>query len=106
MADKRDNAGDEKQLIALMSPLKSMELQIGENVFEALRQDDTVAVLSIVSETGGEQRIISVPLDAKLLARVQELLGASDVAESPRVPCVGFHCPRPIEDDSGRKENK
>ena len=60
---------EKKQLAAFMSPLKSMELQIGEHVFEALQQEDTVAVLSVVSSAAGQQRIVSVPLDQNLLKR-------------------------------------
>lgn len=103
--DTPDSPEGRDQLMAMMSPLKSMELQIGEHVFEALQHENTVGVLSFVSVAGGEQRITSVPLDAALLSRVQELLLQSNVKQSPRVPCIGFHCPRPIEGELDQKED-
>lgn len=105
MSDQDKAPSKEKQIRAMMSPLKSMELQIGEHVFEALQQDETVGVLSFVNAVDGEQRIFSVPLNADLLGRVQELLGESNIEDSPRVPCVGFHCPRPIEGELNQKED-
>jgi len=103
--DETSDSNRDQKLVGMMSPLKSLELQIGENVFGALQQDNTVAVLSIVNAEQGEQRIISVPLDAQLLQRVQELLVESDVQASPRVPCVGFHCPRPINEEPPNQDD-
>jgi hypothetical protein len=76
-----------------VTPLISLEHQVGAHVIHALQQDSTVAVLTtVMSGPGGSQCIVSVGLDAARMEQVQQLLAESTSDEVPRVPCVGFHC--------------
>jgi len=38
--DEISDSNRDQKLVGMMSPLKSLELQIGENVFEALQQNN------------------------------------------------------------------
>ena len=75
-----------------ITPLISIERQVGAHVIHALQQEHTVAVLTtVVPGPDGSQCIVSVGLNADHMEDVQQLLADSQQIE-PRVPCVGFHC--------------
>lgn len=84
---------DGEAMQQFISPLISMEHQVGRHVIHALQQRQHVAVLTTVMPgPGGHEAIVSVGLDAQRLQRVQELLDEAPEAEVARVPCIGFHC--------------
>lgn len=88
--EKQPQPGMARQFV---TPIKSIEQQVGEHVIGALQQEQTVGVLTtVVIAADGGQRIISVGLDTNQLERVNELLCEAPEPESNQVPCVGFHC--------------
>jgi hypothetical protein len=84
---------DVRQLPHFVSPLRSIEQQVGENIMQALHHDDTVAVLTTVVMGGdGVQRIVSAALDPHLMSEVQAILASAQAERQEEVPCIGFHC--------------
>jgi hypothetical protein len=85
---------DPRQPQALVSPLKTIELQVGEHVVRALQVEHTVAVVTtVIVSPDGSQSIVSMPLDDGQMSHVQQLLAeVAPSSEAGRVPCVGFHC--------------
>lgn len=80
----------------IVTPLTSMETQVGAHVIQALEQTETVAVITMV--TGGRtgQQIISIPLDDHDMENVHALLQRLDGQDAPETDqCVGFHCEFP-----------
>jgi hypothetical protein len=76
-----------------VTPLKSIQQQVGESVIHALQHEETMAVLTTVMAIGdGSQQIVSVGLDQSQMEKINELLRQSQEAACERVPCVGFHC--------------
>jgi hypothetical protein len=76
-----------------VSPIKSIEQQVGEHVIGALQQEQTVGVLTtVVVGTDGGQNIMSVGLDTNQLESVNQLLSQVSEPQESHVPCVGFHC--------------
>jgi altronate dehydratase len=91
---------DEDALRQYVSPLVSMEHQVGTHVINALQQAQTVAVLTtVVPGPGGHEAIVSVGLSAERLEQVHELLEQAQETDVARVPCVGFHCFQPPRDE-------
>ena len=95
--DQRDSALARRQVDtpqAIVSPLKSMQLQVGEHVVRALQIEHCIAVLTtVIASPDGSQSIISMPLDEGQMSHVQQLLAELEpIGEGDRVPCVGFHC--------------
>lgn len=89
-----------------ITPLKSIEQQVGEHVIAALQMPDTVGVLSaVVIGPAGGQHVVSTPLDPELLTEVQDLLAKASREKAGEVPCVGFHCHlKHRREDEGQKE--
>ena len=76
-----------------VTPLASIEQQVGTHVTAALQHPDTVAALSTVAmRQDGTQCIVSVGLDAEAMEQVQMLLQSAQQANKRRIPCIGFHC--------------
>jgi hypothetical protein len=98
-SDLAKKAGELRQVV---TPLVSLEQQVGAHVIHALQQQDTVAVLTTVMPgPNGSQCIVSVGLNADRMDDVQQLLAESQLPEVERVPCVGFHCFVQPKDDNG-----
>ena len=83
---------------ALISPLKSIELQVGEHVVHALQLEHTgEGLTTVLAAPDGSQSIISMPLNERQMSLVQQLLAElGPIGEGDRVPCVGFHCYLPL----------
>jgi hypothetical protein len=97
----------ENALPQFVSPLITLDHQVGAHVIHALKQDNTVAVLTTVMPgPGGTQVIASVGLDAALLGQVHELLEQAQSDQEAGVPCVGFHCFLPPQPDSPPGKDK
>lgn len=76
---------------AFITELKSIEVQVGENVVQALRHQTAAAVLTFVQPSPeGGQRMVTIPVDLETLAQIQELLQEPPARQE--VPCIGFHC--------------
>ena len=76
-----------------ITPLASLEQQVGAHVIHALQHPGTIAVLStVVAGMDGSQQIVSFGLDANRFGQVQELLAASMEDQKRSVQCMGFHC--------------
>jgi hypothetical protein len=95
----------ENALPQFITPLASLEQQVGGHVIHALQHPGTIAVLStVVAGIDGGQQIVSIGLDADRFVQVQELLSASMEDQKRRVKCMGFHCQfvdddRDVDDD-------
>jgi len=77
----------------LVTPLRPIAHQVGEHVLHALNQEETVAVLTTVTNSKNGQQVVSIPLTSIQVQQVHELI--QDIHESnepERIPCVGFHC--------------
>jgi|SRR5690606_18528572 len=86
-----EEAGAPSGRPAFITELKSIEVQVGENVVQALRHQTAAAVLTFVQPSPeGGQRMVTIPVDLETLAQVQELLQAPPARQE--VPCIGFHC--------------
>lgn len=97
---------DRKQLQQFVTTIKSAETQVGEHVIQALRHDDTVAVLTtVVVGPDGQQRVVSAALDPDLMDQVQSLLVRAEEERKEEEPCFGFHCLIKPKDDKDRKES-
>jgi hypothetical protein len=83
---------DVQQIRHLVTPLRTLEQQVGAHVVAALQTQDTVAVVTAVVNTPEGQRIISAALNPDQMARVQEMLGEAAQQRAEEIPCVGFHC--------------
>lgn len=83
---------DTEQLRHLVTPLRTLEQQVGSHVVHALQTENTVAVVTAVVNTPDGQRIISAALDPQQMQLVQDLLGEAAQQREERIPCVGFHC--------------
>ena len=76
-----------------VSDLSTLRDQVGEHVMNALSDEDNVAVLStVLVDRMGQQRILSIGLDAKMLSRVRDMVMSKREEKTQRIPCVGFHC--------------
>ena len=75
--------------------------QVGEHVLQALRNEQVVAVIStIVPGVGpGADRIVSMPLNAQMMAGIDQLLNGVKVIpeEEFEARCIGFQCQIPEE---------
>ena len=81
-----------------VSPLLSLPLQIGQHVMSALNHEDTIAVLTTVTGSKSGQRLVSIPLNARQVSEVEQLMAVVDENDTPETsPCVGFHCDFPPE---------
>lgn len=90
---RADGATKPGELRQFVTPLISLEQQVGGHVIHALQQPETVAVLTtVVPGPNGSQCIVSVGLNADHMEDVQQILAESRLPENERVPCVGFHC--------------
>ena len=88
-----EGEGDEEGgLPQFITPLTSIEQQVGSHIVNALQHPGTVAVLSTVAVGRGGQNIVSVGLDAELLGQVEQFLLEAKEDRTQRVPCIGFHC--------------
>jgi len=76
----------------LVTEIHTIEEQVGRHVITALRHNGTVAVLTAVLPGPSGERIASVPLNAELWMKVQELLAEVGEEHAQDVPCVGFQC--------------
>ncbi len=84
---------DEAQIKHFVTQIKSSEHQVGEHIIGALKDPDTVAVLTaVVIDPSGGQRIVSAALDPDMLVQVQEILHRAEKERAEEIPCVGFHC--------------
>ena len=87
------NKVDTQQLRQFVTTIKSAEQQVGENIITALRNDNTVAVLTtVVLSPDGQQRVVSAALDPELMSDVQQLLARAQQEREAEEPCFGFHC--------------
>lgn len=76
-----------------VSDLSTLRDQVGEHVMNALSDEDNVAVLStVLVDRMGQQRILSIGLDAQMLSRVRDMVMSKREEKTQRIPCVGFHC--------------
>ena len=83
-----------------VTPLNSLESQIGTHVMAALGHPNTVAVVTMVTGSNTGQQIVSMPLDSEDMGQVHALLAQVDASEEPhREKCVGFHCSYPEGSD-------
>jgi len=90
----------EPALPQFITPLASLEQQVGGHVITALQHPGTIAVLStVVAGMDGSQQIVSIGLDPGRFSEVQDLLAASMEDQKRRVKCMGFHCQFVDEDD-------
>lgn len=84
---------DQQQLQHFVTTIKSAEQQVGENIIEALRHEDTVAVLTtVVVGADGLQHLVSAALSPQLMSQVQALIMKAQQERVEEEPCVGFHC--------------
>ena len=80
-------------LMQFVTPLRTIEQQVGSHTITALQHPQTVAVLSTVAMgQDGTQRIVSIGLDPQMLGQVEQLLHSATEQQKRRVPCIGFHC--------------
>ena len=87
-----------------ITPLHPIVLQVGEHVISALKQEETVAVLTTITGSNLGQQVISIPLKAEHVQQVHQLIEEIHNSEEPeQVPCVGFHC---LIDEDTEKEVK
>lgn len=89
VADPKDEGG----LVQMVSPLQSVNEQIGGHVLGALQRPNTVAVLSTILPGLGPDRVVSVPLSPAQFQAVQALL--AQIAEvtpaaGPARKTIGF----------------
>jgi len=93
-----------KQIGPVMSALSPITEQVGEHVLQALRSEEIVAVIStIVPGVGpGADRIVSMPLNAQMMAGIDQLLhGVQALPEEDfEARCIGFQCQIPKEEES------
>ncbi len=84
---------DRERLQQFVTKIRTAEQQVGENIIQALKHDDTVAVLTtVVMGPDGQQCVVTAALDPKLMSQVQELLVRASKEREEEEPCVGFHC--------------
>lgn len=83
---------DPEQIRTLITPLRTLEQQVGAHVVAALQTENTVAVVTAVVNTPDGQRIVSAALDPVQMANVQQMLGEAAQQRDEEIPCVGFHC--------------
>ena len=89
--EKKDEATE--GIPSFITPLQPIMRQIGEHVLTALEEDETLAVLTTITESPAGQQVISIPLTSDHLKQVHDLLEEIHQSNEPqRVPCVGFHC--------------
>ncbi|KLU06609.1 putative transmembrane protein [Rhodopirellula islandica] len=87
------NPPDNAQLTQFVTTIKNAEQQVGENIIEALKHPGSVAVLTTaVLGPDGQQRVLSMALDADRMSQVQEMLESSMEEREDEEPCYGFHC--------------
>ncbi|WP_039961835.1 hypothetical protein [Rhodopirellula europaea] len=87
------NPPDSAQLTQFVTTIKNAEQQVGENIIEALKHPGTVAVLTTaVLGPDGQQRVLSMALDADRMSQVQEILQTSVEEREDEERCYGFHC--------------
>lgn len=87
------NPPDSAQLTQFVTTIKNAEQQVGENIIEALKHPGSVAVLTTaVLGPDGQQRVLSMALDADRMNQVQEILQSSVEERENEEPCYGFHC--------------
>ncbi|WDQ16918.1 hypothetical protein [Rhodopirellula sp. P2] len=87
------NPPDSAQLTQFVTTIKNAEQQVGENIIEALKHPGSVAVLTTaVLGPDGQQRVLSMALDADRMSQVQEMLESSMEEREDEEPCYGFHC--------------
>ena len=85
-------------IVHAISPITE---QVGEHVLQALRNEQIVAVIStIVPGVGpGADRIVSMPLNAQMMAGIDQLLnGVKSIPEEDfEERCIGFQCQIPAD---------
>mgnify|MGYP001264228142 CR=1 FL=1 len=91
--DCKENNEQQEGVPHLVTPLRPVAQQVGDHVFAALEQDETVAVLTTVTNSRNGQQVVSIPLTGKQLQQVHDLIEQIHESDEPEhVPCVGFHC--------------
>ncbi len=104
-----ESEGEGEGVLEFVTPLVSIEKQVGTHVIAALQHPETVAVVSTVAaRQDGTQCIVSVGLDPEMLDQVQQLLMQAKQEKKQRTPCIGFHCfiDDPEEDDEAAEQSQ
>ena len=82
-----------KELVQMVTPLHSINEQVGGHVIKALLHPGTAAVLSVVMPGLGPDQIVSVPLNPAQFMAIQGMLasvgGSEDLSEAER-RAIGF----------------
>ena len=94
-----------KGIPTLVTPLQTIAMQVGEHVLSAIHNNaETVAVITTVTGSNQGPQVISIPLSADHLKKVNGLINEIHASDEPeRVPCVGFHCPVHVDDTNEEK---
>ncbi|MEL6341773.1 MAG: hypothetical protein AAFV53_01475 [Myxococcota bacterium] len=77
MADEQDpkpSSPRPQGLVQMVTPLQSLNEQVGHHVLQALQQPNSVALLSTIVPGVGQDRVVSVPLTPQQFQAVQGLL--------------------------------
>ena len=92
-ADGQGGKPGQQGLIQVVSPLHSINEQLGGHVIEALKQPNTVAVLSTIVPGLGPDRVVSIPLNPAQFHTIQMMLAQhlspADLPEEAR-KAIGF----------------
>ena len=97
-----------------VTPLRSIERQVGEHVLNALDEDEAVAVLTTIAAGVRNDRVVSVPLNRGQVNAIRDILEQAqeearqaddeDEADGRREGFLGFHTVlrevEPGEDDA------
>ena len=95
--DETSSESQPQEPQTLVTPLTSIQTQVGTHIMQALGQAETVAVITMVTGSSTGQQIVSMPLDADDMNQVQTLLAQVDANDEPHTEkCVGFHCDYPL----------
>lgn len=79
-----------------VTDLTTIPCQVGEHLLTALRDEETLAVITTIVTGIRSDRVVSMPLTREQLVEVQVILAQVQATpeddDAPDVPCVGFHC--------------
>ena len=94
MSESNPTRKDHPEQPHYTTPLRTIELQVGENVLAALESESTVAVLTTVVSGIRSDRVVSVPLSSDQVQDISAILARAQIdPDEPEEnePTIGFH---------------